>query len=102
MTGGNSIKKTLQIPPFNKYLIRQANADFREVLGVIDLLRLLDGPTDNVVDYTQTELMIVKYRFEDFDHAPEAAVTDQYQGQNKLANPVFRHWQIKENLIVVS
>ena len=41
-------------------LIRQANADGREVLGVIDLLRLFDGLTDHVVDGAQADLMIVK------------------------------------------
>ncbi len=38
----------------------------------------------------------------DFDHAPEAAMAYQDQSQNKLANPVFRHRQVKQNLILVS
>ena len=85
-----------------EYLTGQANTDFREVLGVIDLSRLPDGLTDYVVDCSQADVMSVKYRFKQFDDASEAAVTDQDQGQNELANPVFRHRQIKENLLFVA
>ena len=85
-----------------EYLVRNANTDIGKVLCVIDLLSLLHGLADNVMDRAQTQVVIVEHVFEDFYHAPEAAVANQDQGQNELANPVFRHRKVKENLLVVS
>ena len=55
---------------------------------------------DDIMNAAQTQVMIIEQCIEDFDNAPEAAVTNQDQCQNELTNPVFRHGQIKENLVV--
>ena len=99
--GGAGVEAHQDGPAGLEDLVVDADADGREVLGLVDEAGLLDRPPRRVVDRSEAQALVVQDVFENLLDAPERGVPRQHQRQDELTPPRRGDGQIKQNVRLV-